>query len=207
MVDKHSAVCSLLNHRFWVVSSMSQNSPKQWFNLEERFFSEIDNKLMDRLRSEMNASQSAAEIMRVIGINDEKLAAEIAAMDITAETLSAFRLVPLIAVAWADDRVEESERYQVELAAEKSGIPKGSAARELVALWTTRRPPHDLLDAWCDYAQALSTSLDGPHREQLKREVMSQVRTVAESAGGVLGFGSVSSSEKQVIARIENALS
>lgn len=186
---------------------MSQNSPKQWFNLEERFFSEIDNKLMDRLRSEMTASQSATEIMRVIGINDEKLAAEIAAMNITVETLSAFRLVPLVAVAWADDRVEESERYQVELAAEKSGIAKGSAAMELVALWTTRRPSPDLLDAWCDYAKALSTSLEGSHREQLKHEVMSQVRTVAESAGGVLGFGSVSHSEKLVIAKIENALS
>ncbi len=186
---------------------MSQNSPKQWFNLEERFFSEIDNQLLDKLRSEMTASQTAEEIMRVTGINNQHLAAEIAAMNITVETLAAFRLVPLVAVAWADDRVEESERYAIQLAAEKAGIAKESAAMELVAAWTSRRPPADLLDAWCDYATALSNSLDGPHRDVLKQELLSQVKTVAEAAGGVLGFGSVSSSEKTVIARIEKALS
>ncbi len=186
---------------------MSQNSPKQWFNLEERFFSEIDNKLLDKLRSEMNVTQTAQEIMRVTGINDEKLAAEIAEKNITVETLSAFRLVPLVAVAWADDRVEESERYAVHLAAEKAGIAKESAAMELISSWTSRRPPADLLDAWCDYAVALSNSLDGPHRDVLKQEILSQVKTVAEAAGGVLGFGSVSSSEHAVISRIEEALS
>jgi hypothetical protein len=186
---------------------MSQNSPKQWFNLEERFFSEIDNKLLEKLRSEMNVSQTAEEIIKVIGINDEKLALEIASMQITVETLSAFRLVPLVAVAWADDRVEESERYAVVVAAEKSGIAKESAAMELVHAWTKRRPSPDLLQAWCDYAKALSQSLEGAHREALKNEVMSQVKTVAEAAGGVLGFGSISSSEKAVIHQIEQALS
>ena len=186
---------------------MSENSPKQWFNLEERFYHEVDNKLLDKLRGEMQASQTAEEIMRVIGINDPQLAAEIAALNVNVETLSAFRLVPLVAVAWADDRIEENERYEVELAAEKAGIGKESAAMELIRLWTARRPPADLLDAWCDYARSLSSSLDAPHREQLRNEVLHQVKAVAESAGGVLGFGSVSSSEKAVITRIEQALS
>lgn len=185
---------------------MSKNSPKQWFNLEERFFSEVDNKLLDKLRSEMSVSQSAEEIMRVIGINDAELAKEIASMNITVETLSAFRLVPLVAVAWADDRVEDSERYAVKVAAEKSGIAEESAAMELVNSWTARRPSPELLDAWCDYARALSQSLDGPHRATLKQEVLQQVKNVAEAAGGVLGFGSVSQSEKAVIQRIEQAL-
>ena len=78
---------------------------------------------------------------------------------------------------------------------------------QLISAWIKRRPPAELLDAWCDYAAALSNSLAGPQREVLKREVLSQVQTIAQSAGGVLGFGSVSSSEQAVITRIEKALS
>ncbi len=186
---------------------MSQNSPKQWFNLEERFFSDVDNKLLEKMRSEMTVSQTAEEIMRVAGINDQKLAAEIAGMNITVETLSAFRLVPLIAVAWADDRIEENECTELQAAAEKAGIGEDSAAMQLVCAWIKRRPSAELLDAWCEYAVALSSSLAGPQREVLKREVLGQVQTIAKSAGGVLGFGAVSNSEQVVIARIEKALS
>ncbi len=186
---------------------MSQNSAKQWFNLEEKFFSDVDQHLIDKLRKELSIGQSADEIMRVTGISDPKLAEEIASMNITVETLAAFRLVPLVAVAWADDRVEENERYAVMRTAEKSGIAKDSASMELIQSWVARRPAPDLLDAWCDYARALSASLDGEHRDVLKKELMHQVREVASAAGGVLGFGSVSSLEKATIERIEQALS
>ncbi len=186
---------------------MSQHSPKQWFNLEERFFSEIDNQLLDKMRGEISTKQNAEAITHVLGINDEKLATEIASLNVTVETLAAFRLVPLVAVAWADDRVEESERYAVTLAAEKSGISQDSAAMELIATWIKRRPPADLLEAWCDYAKSLSASLDEAHRTVLKKEILDQVNAVAAASGGVLGFGSVSPSEKATIAKISEALS
>lgn len=186
---------------------MSQNSPKQWFNLEERFFNELDNQLLEKMRGKMTTAQTAEEIMRVTGINDEKLAQEIATMDVTVDTLAAFRLTPLVAVAWADDRVEENERYAIVRAAEKAGISQEDPAMALLQAWTTQRPHAELLDAWCDYAKALSGTLNEEHRATLRKEVMHQVQTVAEASGGVLGFGSVSPSEKAVIARIEAALS
>jgi hypothetical protein len=186
---------------------MSHNSPKQWFNLEERFFSDVDNQLIEQLRNKMSHEQTAEGIMRVTGLTNEKLAAEIAAIDITVETLAAFRLAPLVAVAWADDRVEESERYAIIRAAEKSGITSDDPSMALLENWTRRRPPQDLLDAWCDYAKVLSESLDGEHRQVLKKEILEQVRTVAEASGGFLGFGAVSPSEKAVIAQIQKALS
>ncbi len=186
---------------------MSQNSPRQWFNLEERFFNEMDNKLLAQLRSELSSEQSAQEIMRLTGLNNEKLASEIAAMNITVETLAAFRLVPLVAVAWADDRVEENERYAILLTAEKAGIAKDSAAMAMLQSWTTRRPPADLLEAWCDYARALTASLAGEHAQTLRHEVLQQVKSVAQASGGVLGFGSTSNTEQAIIDQVEQALS
>jgi hypothetical protein len=186
---------------------MSQNSPKRWFGLEEKFFSSVDNDLIEKLRGQMSLEHTAEEIMQVAGISDEKLAAEIAKMNVTPETLAAFRLVPLVAVAWADDRVEASERYAITQAAAKSGIAADDPAMKLLEGWTERRPTGELLDTWCDYSKALCASLSEEHRELLKVEVMRSAQSVAEAAGGILGFGSVSPGEKAVMARIESALS
>lgn len=185
---------------------MSQNSPKQWFNLEERFFSDLDQQLLDKLRSEQSAAETAAAIMKITGITDEKLAKELASVGVTPETLTAFRLVPLIAVAWADDRLDPSEKDVVMEAAQKSGIQDGEAAMSVLRVWLSKRPSSDLLDAWCDYARALSMSLNGELRAVLKRELMQQVHAVAKASGGVLGIGAESASEKAVIAKVEAAL-
>ncbi len=186
---------------------MSQNSPQRWFNLEEHFFHDVDQHLLDKLREQASVEQSAGAIMQVMGITDHTLAEEIAKIDITVETLAAFRLAPLVAVAWADDRIEENERYVIIRAAEKSGMKPEDAAMKLLESWTARRPSVELLDAWCDYTKSLCSSLSEEHRRVLKQEVMEQVNAVAHASGGFLGFGSVSPSEKEVLSRIENALS
>lgn len=185
---------------------MSQNSPKQWFQLEELFFQQVDQKLMDDLRGEMNTAETAEAIMQVTGINNEHLAKEMAELNVTIDTLAAFRLAPLVAVAWADDRVEENERFRIVKAAEQSGIKPEDPAMALLKNWTERRPGPELLDTWCEYAQALSASLEETHRATLAKEVLEQVNSVAEAAGGLLGFGSVSPSEKKTIDRIAAAL-
>lgn len=186
---------------------MSQNSPKQWFNLEERFYNEIDNQLLDKLRSSMSKEKTAEDIMRLTGITDVKLATTISELQVTVETLAAFRLVPLIAVAWADDRVDANEQYAIKIAAEKAGIAEDSAEMELIQAWTNNRPGAELFDTWCEYARALADSLGEEHRQSLLNEMMQQVKSVATAAGGVLGFGSISSSEQAVIDRVSKALS
>lgn len=186
---------------------MTQHTPQKWFNLEEVFYKSMDQKLIEKLRAEMDIAKSAEEISTMTGINNPELASELAKLHITTETLSAFRLVPLIAVAWADDRVEENERYVIMKAAKESGIPADGAAMHLLEAWTTNRPGEELLSAWCDYARALSASLASAHREELKKEVMNHVEAVAKACGGVLRFGSISASEKAIMDRIESALS
>jgi hypothetical protein len=185
---------------------MSKNSPKQWFNLEERFFSELDQKLLSKLRNSQATTETAAAIMQITGITDEKLATEIASVGVTTETLTAFRLVPLVAVAWADDRIEAAERDAVLNAAETSGIREGEPAMEILKAWLAKRPSGELLNAWYDYAKSLSLSLNGELRAVLKKEIMTQVHAVARSAGGVLGIGSESPAEKAIIARVDAAL-
>ncbi len=185
---------------------MSQNSPQKWFNLEEHFFKDLDQQLLADLRNEKETADTANDIMQVTGIQDSELAGAMAELKVTVDTLAAFRLVPLVAVAWADDRVEENERYSIAKAAEKSGISADEPAMALLNSWTTRKPPRELLEAWCEYSAALCESLSEAHRATLKKEIMEQVHKVAEANGGVLGFGSVSDNEKELIGKVEAAL-
>ncbi len=185
---------------------MAENSPKKWFNLEEQFFAQMDHQLLERLRKAQSATQTAESIMKVTGITDEKVASELAGVGITIETLTAFRLVPLVAVAWADDRLEENESDAVLQAAEKSGIDPTEPAMAMLRCWLAKRPSAELLDAWCNYTKSLSASLNGQTRAVLQKEVIELVEVVARSAGGVLGFGSISPSEKAVLDRVEQAL-
>ncbi len=77
---------------------------------------------------------------------------------------------------------------------------------DLIHAWTQCRPPAELLQTWCDYALALAESLAGEHRKTLQSEILQQVNAVAQASGGVLGFGSISSSEQAVIDQIHAAL-
>ena len=186
---------------------MSEHSPQKWFNLEERFFKDMDQQLLARLKEQQQLEQSAESIMQVTGITDKDLAEEIAKLNVSVETLSAFRLVPLVAVAWADDRIDSSERFEITKAAEQTGIQADDPAMTMLNAWTERRPGPELLDAWCDYTRSLCGSINEQQRHVLKQEVLRQVRAVAEATGGMLGFGSVSPSEQATINRIDEALS
>jgi hypothetical protein len=185
---------------------MAENSPKKWLNLEEHFFAQMDQQLLEKLRKEQSSTQTAESIMKVTGITDQNVAAELAGVGVTIETLTAFRLVPLVAVAWADDRLEENERDAIIQAAEKSGIDSAEPAMAMLKSWLMKRPGVELFDAWCHYSKSLSASLNGAIREVFQKEVVAQVQSVARSAGGVLGFGSISPSEKAIIDRVEQAL-
>jgi tellurite resistance protein len=183
---------------------MDQNSPQRWFNLEEQFFKSLDHQLLNRLREQSRLSQTAESIMQLTGISDHALAEKIAAMNVSAETLAAFRLVPLVAVAWASDHIDPNERYVIDQAAEQAGLDEASLG--LLGQWTASRPGSELLDTWCEYAAALVQSLDEAHRKSLRDQILAQAQAVAKASGGILGFGSVSPSEKAAIEKIRKAL-
>lgn len=183
---------------------MDQNSPQKWFNLEEQFYKNLDQQLLNRLREKNQVEHTAESIMQLTGITDQEVAAKIASLNVSSETLAAFRLVPLVAVAWASDHIDADEQYVIDQAAEKSGLDE--ASRALLGQWTKNRPGSELLETWCQYAAALVSSLDEAHRRSLRDQVVGQATEVAKASGGVLGFGSISPSEKATIEKIRQAL-
>lgn len=174
--------------------------------LEEAFFAEQDATLRRRLREADAVKAKRDALFAASGISDAAALDELVALGITAETLAALSLVPLVAVAWADGEIDAREREAALSGAEQAGLVKGGTGYDLLEGWLAKRPGPDLFAAWKGYVAALSPTLDAHARETLKAEVLGRARAVAEAAGGFLGFGSrVSEAERAALAGLEGA--
>ncbi|UCE85442.1 MAG: hypothetical protein JSU66_14035 [Deltaproteobacteria bacterium] len=175
--------------------------------LEEEFFRKENERLRQKLRAEQEAKQNAEALAQQTGIRDEALVRELLEHGLSAETLSALVLVPLVAVAWADGALDDRERSAILSAASDIGIAPESPNFALLEGWLAKRPSPKLLDAWIEYAKQLGGSLRGEGREVLSEELVGRAREVARASGGVLGLGSkVSAQEQQVLDRLVKAL-
>jgi hypothetical protein len=175
-------------------------------SLEEAFFRRRDKELVERLRREEEQKGLRQALANASGINDPALLDRLVAAGARPEALAAFSLVPLIAVAWADRKMDDRERKAVLSAAEQIGVAAGSPAYDILLSWLDQRPGPDLLDSWIAYVQTPRPSLTGADREHLSRDVLERARKVAKATGGFLGLGDVSPSEREVLQRIERAL-
>ena len=174
--------------------------------LEEEFFSIQSEQLKRALReTEANTARRQA-LSDASGISNDVVLDQLMALDVSAQTVTALRLVPLIETAWADGRMEETEREAVLNAARKIlAIECGSPAYGLLESWLTAQPDRQLIAAWKAYTAAICAVLDTLARERFTEEIMGAAKDVAEAAGGILGIGAISSVEKNKLAELEQA--
>ncbi|HTM21282.1 MAG TPA: hypothetical protein VL172_12265, partial [Kofleriaceae bacterium] len=172
--------------------------------LEEEFFRReeasklaayADNKEREPLRKELAAAS---------GMTDTAVLDKLIDCGITAKTMTAVSLVPLVAVAWADGKIQDNERNAILQSAKGKGIEEGGPAYEMLSAWLARKPGTELIRAWEAYIEALDAKLTGEQIKILKRQVMDRARDVAGAAGGFLGVGRVSSDEEKVLERLES---
>lgn len=174
--------------------------------LEEAFFRKENEKLRERLRTQMERAEHRESLASAIGISDKAVLDHLISLGLDGETVAALGLVPLIEVAWADGRMDDSEHQAVLKAARHRGVDDASPAGLLLDGWLSTPPPPRLLEVWVQYVRALSANLDAPARTALRDEVIGRAREVAESAGGFLGMGSkISPAEREMLKRLESA--
>ncbi len=173
--------------------------------LEESFYHRKNKELLEKLRNDLQTKEQKEALAAASGIEDETVLDELLAVGIQSETLAAVALVPLVAVSWADGTVQDEEREAIMSAAAEEGIGPESACHTLLEQWLTEPPASALLETWKDYINALRKTLDEQHAAALKSKVIGRARKVAEAAGGFLGIGKVSASEKAVLKDLESA--
>ena len=173
--------------------------------LEEAFFRKESARLRERMRAERERDAARVALAGEVGLADKALLDRLVELGIRADTHQALELAPLAMVAWADGTMDAREREAVFRGAEANGIAPGSAAYELLAMWTVQRPPRELMEAWCAYIAALGKELSAPQRRALEARILGRARAVAEAAGGLLGFARVSEPEEALLAELASA--
>jgi len=174
--------------------------------LEDEFFHRVDENLRAELRKSMERDRSREALSEATGLTDPELLDALIEAGFQATTLTALAVVPAIFVAWADDTADDLECESIMKAAKERGICGDGVAVQLLETWLKKRPPRSLWETWKRYAHAIGESLSESASGTLSGEVLRLATTVAESSGGVLGFGKISKREQEVLDEIKEAM-
>jgi len=185
----------------------SQDSlQKRGASLESQFFSDVDAKLVEALQADLERADNEKALTELSGLQDRKAINALIAAGVSPATLPALRLFPLIAVAWADGRLEPNERETVFEAATKHGLDRESASGKIIASWLEINPSAELFDAWEAFVKTLISKLPVADALTVQSTILEEINAVAKAAGGVLGWNAISKGESKVMNRIEQAL-
>lgn len=174
--------------------------------LEEVYIRQVEAERLRRSRAENGRRALRAELGAELELEPEEdalLLDELIEQGISADTAPAFEALPLVEVAWADGDIDAEERWRVLGVATAFGLELGRPAHAQLELWLTRRPPEKLIDAWYRFAEL---ALASPAAAARAQRVIEGAQEVALAAGGLLGLGAISGSERATIARIRHAL-
>jgi hypothetical protein len=173
--------------------------------LEDEFFHKEDQKKIGEMKDHLAAQQTKEELRKASGMTDDAVLDQLVGLGLTAQTVAALSLVPLLMVAWADGTIQDNERAAILHGAHGKGLDEGSPGYKLLERWLAKKPDETLFTAWEAYIKALASELNDEQNRLLKNQIVNFAKVVAESAGGFLGVGRVSSTEEKVLARIADA--
>jgi hypothetical protein len=176
-------------------------------SFEEAYFRGKDAELVGKLRQVFDAKTSKEELRKATGISNEQVLDQLAAASLHGESLTAFKLFPLVELAWADGTVTKAESDAVINAAVKSGIAPSSPALGQMKEWLERGPTEDGRAMWLMYAAELRKVLSAAQLTTFRDDLLKHAHKVAEASGGVFGIATTSVSEQRVIDKVSKALS
>lgn len=173
--------------------------------LEDAFFAKKNRELLDKVKQDLDAKEQRNALKEATGITEDDMLDRLLATGVNSESLAAMSIAPLVMVAWADGSIDTKEHEAIASGAEKAGIKPGSMASQLLQGWLTEKPDDSLLSAWTDYTKAVCEKLQAGDQVKLGEQVVGRCKSVAESAGGFLGLGSISAKEQAVLDALKKA--
>lgn len=174
-------------------------------SLENQFFYQADQKLLEKIRQKELEKEGRETLARVTGIRNAEVIEELLQSGISTESLVALSVVPLVFLAWADRVVTVEERDAILEAALVHGMEPDSASHQLLSQWLDRPPKESLFEAWRHYIHKLPSFLEPDEFENLRFDIVERARKVIHASGELLKVDSVSSAQKTMLAHIESA--
>ncbi len=183
----------------------SESLEKRNRSLEDIFFYEQDRRIIEERKKLQRMKETKKNIAKISGIHDDAVLEKLVALNIRPETMASLICVPLIEMAWADGKMDAKERKKLFEYAEKAGIRNKGLDPKVMSSLLKSRPDPSLLEAWKRYMRTLCKQLSEAERKSLREEVMAGARSIAEAAGGILGYGKISGEEKAMLKELESA--
>lgn len=184
----------------------SENLLSNQRRLEDEFFLKEDAALLKRLGELQKMKESKEVLAQVSGIHNDAVLDKLVQLDIRPETVASLAIIPLVEVAWADDKMDEKEKKTVLAAIAKTEWGESCLNFELVEQWLQHRPEPHLLEAWIHYIKGLCEKLTAAEKKALKTELVDHTRAIAEAHGGFLGLGNkVSKAEAAMLDKLAAA--
>lgn len=174
--------------------------------LEDLFFYKQDLILAEKKRQLREMERNLKTLSEISGLTDEMLLRKLTELNIQVEVLATLSIIPLVEVAWADGKIDESEREAILKAAARLGIVKGPVHRSLFEHWLKNRPPAGMLESWIYYMQGLCQLLGKEERRRLKAGYLEWAKKVGEAEGGkTKAKPKLSRRKEEILLRLEQA--
>jgi len=173
--------------------------------LEEAFFKERDQQLLQKLRGELTEFAERRKVGHVTGIVEEHVLDSLVKAGVKSETLAAVGLIPIVEVAWCDGSVAPEERDAVLNAAVAHDIHEDSASYALLKRWLDERPDPQIVAAWKEYVRELAKISPKETIAAMKKVMLDRAHRVAAAAGGFLGLSTISKHEHAKIEELAQA--
>ena len=173
--------------------------------LEDQFFYKRDQQLVANLRKEFEALEEKLKLSHVSGILDQRTLLDLVHAGVTAESLLAMRMVPMVIVAWSDHIVSSEERAAILTAAAHDKIEPGSASYNLLEHWLHERPPGEVVTAWREYVHELVKVASPELVTELRSRTSRLCHQVALASNSFWALGRIPAAKQQLIDEFLNA--
>ena len=188
-------------------SSSSDAFDSRRSGFEAEYFHNKDAQLVAKLKAVFNRDLDREQLRKATGITNNEVLDRLAAVNAKGELLLAFRLYPLVEMAWADGHADPKEAKAVIDAAVRFGIPPTSSALQALEDWLKRGPTPDGRTAWFAFAGELRKTLNREELDKFRTDLLHGAKEVAKASGGLLGLVSeIGPAEKKVLEKVTDAL-
>jgi tellurite resistance protein len=179
--------------------------------MESDYFRKEEAKLLEQLRQRASLDEIARSLKDKLQVDNPELLATLRDLGVTPDNATAFLLLPLVQVAWAEGKVRKDEHEAVMKLAHERGVEQDSAAEQHLREWLATRPADALFDASLEVLKSAFSVLPGRERHERIEQVIDACRIVAEASGTEiahqLGLGTgVSRSEASLLEAIKEKL-
>lgn len=158
--------------------------------LEEGYFHKKEAELIERMRQRVAREQERGKLGEQTGVTNEEVLEALQDLGYSSETVRLIHLMPLIHIAWANDRISGRERKMIVEVARSSGIAEGSEADQWLQKHLIERPSAEVIEANLTAIRAILSAVSPEDQKKMRQDLLNYCVSLASLSKGLFGLES-----------------